>query len=213
MMFQNFNTIDFIILGVLCLVNIACIVCVVLFVLKKNKKASVLDSPEEVKVVKVNESDNPPAAFDEIIEAMQKDLNSSKEDAVELFEQEQEQKAIISYQELLNAKTKKEKNNDNVNETENEVEIELASDTLKEEKVKSTPKLVTTKESKFTNSEFVSPVFGKMDKNLKSDVEALNEETFDPHELEKTLNIEPLADEIKKNNEFLNALKEFRKNL
>jgi len=77
-----------------------------------------------------------------------------------------------------------------------------------EEKPKATPKLVTTKETKFTNSEFVSPVFGKMDQHPKNNIEI--EKTYD---LEKTLNIEPLTEEIKKNNEFLIALKEFRKNL
>ena len=39
---------------------------------------------------------------------MQKDIDSKSENAVELFEQEQEEKAIISYQELLSAKNKNE---------------------------------------------------------------------------------------------------------
>ena len=36
---------------------------------------------------------------------------------------------------------------------------------------------------------------------------------YDKFELEQTLNMEPLSDEIRKNEDFLNALKEFRKNL
>lgn len=197
-MFENFNTVDFVILGFLCLMNIVCIAFIIFLVLKNKKTNQVLERPAEVKVTKVNDESEETGALDEIIEAMQKDIDAEKEDAVELFEQEQEEKAIISYQELLNAKNKTDKKEEVVN---------------KEEVKKATPKLVTTKENKFTNSEFVSPVFGKMDKKNNTNLEIENEETFDPHELEKTLNIEPLSEEIKKNNEFLNALKEFRKNL
>lgn len=199
-MFENFNTIDFIILGFLCLMNIACIVCIIFLVTKKNKNQTVLESPDEIKVTKITEEVSKPetaSALDEIIETMKKDMNSEEKDPVELFEQEQEEKAIISYQELVNTK----KNKEEVNKVE-----------PKEEKIISTPKLVTTEESKFTTTEFVSPVFGKLDKTNPTSIE-IKEEIIDAHELEKTLNIEPLADEIKKNNEFLNALKEFRKNL
>lgn len=211
-MFENFNTIDFIILGILCLMNIACIICILILIFKNKKNVSVLDKATEVKVTKIeiDEKDKEPdtSAFDEIMEAMQKDLDASKENPVELFEQEQEEKAIISYQELLNAKNKTEPKKEIVEKIEETNNVEA-----KEEKSKAKPKLVTTKESKFTNSEFVSPVFGKVDKKSKTNIEVENVDKIDPHELEKTLNIEPLADEIKKNNEFLNALKEFRKNL
>lgn len=200
-MFENFNTIDFIILGFLCLMNIACIVCIIFLVTKKNKNQTVLESPDEIKVTKITEEVNKPesvSALDEIIETMKKDMDSEEKDPVELFEQEQEEKAIISYQELVNTK----KNKEEVNKAEPK----------EEERIISTPKLVTTEESKFTTTEFVSPVFGKLDKSNPASIE-IKEENIDAHELEKTLNIEPLADEIKKNNEFLNALKEFRKNL
>ena len=43
--------------------------------------------------------------------------------------------------------------------------------------------------------------------------EDLSKYDYEGHELEKTLNIKPLSDEIKKNAEFLRALKEFRNNL
>jgi len=94
-MFENFNTVDFLILGTLCLTNIICIICIIFLVSKNKKNNSVLEHPEEVKVTKVNEEEST-TAFDEIIEAMQKDIDSKSEDAVELFEQEQEKKAIIS---------------------------------------------------------------------------------------------------------------------
>lgn len=193
-MFTNFTEVDFIILGVLCLVNIACIICIIYLALKNKKHESLISQSEEVKVTKIGEEEST-NALEEIMEAMKQDLDNKPEDAVELFEQEQEEKAIISYQELLNSK----------NSQKEEVNTQA--------KTKGTPKLVTTPEVKFTNSEFVSPVFGKMDKKDIVKTEEPEETKFDPHELEKTLNIEPLTNEIKKNNEFLDALKEFRKSL
>jgi len=210
-MFQNFNMIDFIILGSSVLLNIVFLIIMIVLVLKSRK--TVLDKiecDEEIKVTKVNSvEDN--TAFDEIIEAMQKDLDSKSEDAVELFEQEQEEKAIISYQELLNSKNKNEESFEKIEKLGIPVEEDIeVIEEIPLEKTKATPVLATT-EKKFTNSEFVSPVFGKMDRNVNFKVEA--EEDYDNFDLEKTLNIEPLTEEIKKNNEFLNALKEFRKNL
>ena len=217
-MFENFSQIDFIILGTSVLLNIIFIVCILVLVIKNRNEKSVLNSVEEIKVTKINETEDV-TAFEEIIEAMQKDIDSEKENAVELFEQEQEEKAIISYQELLNAKNKVELKPE---KTEIPVEVEISDieekTELISEKSKATPKLATASETKFTNSEFVSPVFGKMDRNIKNNVqiqvEATKEyEEYENHDLEKTLNIEPLTEEIKKNNDFLNALKEFRKNL
>lgn len=212
-MFQNFNMIDFIILGSSVLLNIVFLITIIILILKNRKPVlDTIENTEEIKVTKVNSVEDS-TAFDEIIEAMQKDLDSKVEDAVEMFEQEQEEKAIISYQELLNAKNKNEENFEKLEKLEMPKEEDL--EVLEEieiplEKPKATPVLATT-EKKFTNSEFVSPVFGKMDRNVNLKVET--EEDYDNFDLEKTLNIEPLTEEIKKNNEFLNALKEFRKNL
>lgn len=219
-MFENFNTIDFVILGTSVLMNVVFIICIVFLILKNRDKTSVLDTVEEVKVTKVNEHEDV-TAFEEIIEAMQKDIDTEKENAVELFEQEQEEKAIISYQELLNAKNKPDTKTEKI-EIPMGVGLPKVEEKLETvvEKLKATPKLATavsqgSSETKFTNSEFVSPVFGKMDRNIKNNIQIQVEvdKKYDNHDLEKTLNIEPLTEEIKKNNEFLNALKEFRKNL
>ena len=209
-MFQNFNMIDFIILGSSVLLNIIFLITIIILVLKNRKPVlDTIENTEEIKVTKVNSVEDS-TAFDEIIEAMQKDLDSKVEDAVEMFEQEQEEKAIISYQELLNVKNKNEENFEKLEKLEipKEEDLEVLEE-IPLEKPKATSVLAT--EKKFTNSEFVSPVFGKMDRNVNLKVET--EEDYDNFDLEKTLNIEPLTEEIKKNNEFLNALKEFRKNL
>ena len=47
--------------------------------------------------------------LEEILQKMQEDIDTKPEDVVRKFEEEQEEKAIISYQELLNAKNKVEK--------------------------------------------------------------------------------------------------------
>lgn len=214
-MFENFNTIDFVILGVSVFMNIVFIICIIVLVLKNGNKKSVLDTIDEVKVTKIND-DEEVTAFEEIIEAMQKDIDSEKENAVELFEQEQEEKAIISYQELLNAKNKVEvKIEKDEPVMQANIPNEVVEPEVSVEREKAIPKLATTPEPKFTNSEFVSPVFGKMDRNIKNNVQIQVETSkeYDNYDLEKTLNIEPLTEEIKKNNDFLNALKEFRKNL
>ena len=206
-MFENFNQMDFIILGASFIMNVIFIVCLIILIIKNNNhKKSSLEKIEEIKVTQVNETEEV-SSFEDIIEAMQKDIDEEKENPVELFEQEQEEKAIISYQELLNAKNKVEKK-----EPVEKMVIPSIEEVLEiEEKPKATPVLATP-QPKFTNSEFVSPVFGKMDRNANN-VQLHVEEDYKEHELERTLNIEPLTEEIKKNNEFLNALKEFRKNL
>ena len=102
---------------------------------------------------------------------------------------------------------------------------------------------------KFKNTEFISPVYGKMDEHLEypkvpqfhnNDREIEKElETYESNtesslvnkniddflgdfdfennievnSLEQTLNMKPLSEEVKKNDEFLQALKDFRKNL
>ena len=105
---------------------------------------------------------------------MEKDLEKEQEGDIETFEREQEEKAIISYQELLKATGKlRELTKENVKE---EIQIE---DIEKEETVKEEPK-------KFKNTEFISPVYGK-------------------EAPESVMN--------RKNQEFLNSLKDFRRNL
>ena len=109
-----------------------------------------------------------------VLEKMEKDLEKEQEGDIETFEREQEEKAIISYQELLKAKGKlRELTKEGVKE---EIQIE---DIEKEETVKEEPK-------KFKNTEFISPVYGK-------------------EAPESVIN--------RKNQEFLNSLKDFRRNL
>jgi len=346
-MFENFNVMDFAILGALCLTNVICIICIIFLILKNSENTPVLERPTEVKIIKDNQSEvqetkkdnerlhkielekikeepaeievskvkkekkisdnrnklnegkNISPAFNEIIQAMQNDIDLSKKDDVELFEKEQEETAIISYKELLKLKEKNEnkvknseskdieenvrevkdnrkdklkeelekiynqrkvekedieenvrevKNNrkdklkeelekiynqrkvekENIEENVREVK-DNRKDKLKEElekiynqrkveyddvdeeiikPTKAVPRLATIDSIKSSDSEFISPIFGRMDNDINSGFEI---ET-DVERPQGSLKVDFVNDEIE-NNDFLNALKEFRKNL
>ena len=96
---------------------------------------------------------------------------------------------------------------DNVNDT---ISIDKALDE-NENKQNGSKKFVTT--------DFISPVFGRRKAefdypkvpNFKEMM--IKREKTNEYDLEATLNLEPLAEQMKKDDAFLSALKEFRKNL
>lgn len=179
----------------------------------------------------VEEIDDKTKELEEVLEKMQKDLEAKPVDVVASFEREQEEKAIISYTELV--KTLKKGPT---------LEEEKTLDVLVDE-IKEAAAINETKEDKkFKNTDFISPVYGKMNEHLEypkvnsfKQVEEITEclEDFDKkmkdynldnyieefnsnadiNTLEQTLDIEPISAEIKKNEDFLKALKEFRENL
>ncbi len=203
--------------------------------------------------------------IEELLEKMQQDLEAKSEDVVETFEKEQEEKSIISYQELVKT-INKEDNIAKIDVKEPVVEViskeeelvpmpatqhilnEKVPDTL-EEKPKETPAV-----RKFKNTDFISPIYGKMEEHFeypkvpsfqsqkteqrsydikddKEDIIETFEQELEEHQindyledygfhthmkidsLEQTLDMPPISPEIKENEEFLQALKEFRKNL
>ena len=150
------------------------------------------------------------------------------------FEEEQEQNAIISLDELLQKSKSMYENNefaafeDEGNEpislkdleekiaSRKEVElIEKEDNTIKEpiqekmildefNNIKIEEPPVYQKESKFKTSPVISPVFG---------IERIESNSNQELELENTANYEKLDEEIKKTNEFLMTLKELQKKL
>ena len=164
------------------------------------------------------ELENNKKEVEEMLLKMQKDLEAKPEDVVTNFENEQEEKSIISYQELV--KSVKEKNN-NINVQpvkieEEKIEVEDVSD--------DTLELEPLKEKKFKGTEFISPIFGKQNNKIKYPTvpkvnnTLLDEIDFDTNYVKsepkkEILSTKKLDKEIKKNDDFLNALKEFRKNL
>lgn len=181
-------------------------------------------------------SDEPKSELELMLEKMQHDLEEQKEkDAVAIFEQEQEEKSIISYKELLEKKNElmsmaevfsderfeneptiidsnDETLSENYTAITNNINDSISIDLAKEENK-------DTSHKKFVTTDFISPVFGRREARLDypkvpnfRDMMIKKEKTNE-YDLEATLNLEPLTEQMKKDDAFLNALKEFRKNL
>lgn len=166
--------------------------------------------------------------LEEILQKMQADIDTKPEDVVRKFEEEQEEKAIISYQELVdNVKAGKidivEDEESSVNFVES-LNLEVANEPIMEIKEESTVTPEMLKEAienisessvkeepkKFKKSEIISPIFGVMEENFDYPKITKTENMLD---IMNTRDYNELTEEIKRQEEFLNALKEFRKNL
>jgi hypothetical protein len=108
------------------------------------------------------------------------------------FEKDQEEKAIISYEELKKAATDKE--------LPNLIKYKIDAEENYVENMK-----------KFRQSPLISPVYGVKKEQQRSMAYITDKEEIT--ELEKTLDIKPINKEIKKSDEFLKVLKDFRNNL
>lgn len=205
---------------------------------------------EEVQVTKIEPKESPKQKInlEEMLTAMQNDLDKKNSNQIENFERDQEENAIISYKELKKAAEEKKAATEifEKDQEENAIisykELETKHNPLeelfeKEEKIKPLNKAIAKIESprenrdkKFKNTEFISPVYGKMDEHLdypkvrsfnKDDDLSFNSyfgQDVSKYYNEKTSNnitpdVEKLSDQLKKNDEFLKALKEFRSNL
>lgn len=153
---------------------------------------------------------------DEVIDVIDIDNNP-----IDKFEQEQEENAIISLDEFNKVSDKIYDENEEIqykdegNEPISIQELEALYNTkelkaikIDEEIVKPTISKSETKirekenDYKFQKSPIISPVFG-LD----------NDESVNTIALENTANLDKLSEEIKRTNEFLNTLRELRKNL
>lgn len=124
----------------------------------------------------------------EIIESMQEKVKDITEKVAD-YEDEQEENAIISYTELLNAvKAKKE--------VQEELKFEPVKEEKKENEIKEEPKFNETKEEKkFRSTEAISPL-GRINKQINSD------------SYQSNLKVSNMQDD-----DFLKSLKDFRSNL
>lgn len=192
-----------------------------------------------------------------LLEQMQSDLKKQEKDPIHTFEEEQEEKSIISYQELKAMKEKQSHASEIENYEKEQEEFSLTNSfeidrenlsmaeendseedefdyipkrIEKENKVKSKEKNGT-----YSRTEFISPVYGKMENkeldypkipNFKEEFQIhhdseelhfddvkVNLKSDDIPDLEHTFDLGPISEETKKNDEFLKALKEFRNNL
>lgn len=191
-------------------------------------------SKEEIKVtpVEVYEKETPTSEIDLLLTQMKEDLEESKTNPIESFEEFQEENAIISYAELKKATQKASIMSAEEEESQPIImsvrELEKCS---QKETEKPTTVPVKEEKGKFKNSEFISPIYGKMNtdaleypkipsfqKEKKIEENSLYKETIPTSsantvELEEPLLLDELTEEMKRNEDFLQALKEFRKNL
>jgi len=167
--------------------------------------------------------------LEEILQKMQEDIDVKPEDVVKKFEEEQEEKAIISYQELVdNVKAGKieviddEESNINyvesleldvtsepameINEGDSSVTPQMVKDVIENITVSS----IKEEPKKFKKSEIISPIFGVMEEKFEYPTVKKSENILD---IMNTRDYNELTEEIKRQEEFLNALKEFRRNL
>ena len=193
----------------------------VIFLLVKNKRKRI----ERVKIEDAPKKDIESVDLEAVLDKMQEDVNKTKVDEVKSFEEEQEEKAIISYQELLKAV---KRDVDDVTKVEipseekpvvvedEEAKVQIMPEEVVEKSV-STPVVETMEEketrkpSKFQNSEFISPIYGRVNNDVKYPKIPAFREKQEPinHEddLEKTIVFDAIKNDD--NDEFLKALKEF----
>jgi len=216
---------------------------------EEDKEEMEVVESEVVKEDKVEAKVDEPLDIEAMLEKMQQDLNAKPQDVVATFEKEQEENSIISYQELVSSL-----------KGEKIVPVKEEVTPIKEEKVETKPEVQSEQlsmdniiserqEKRFKNTEFISPVYGKMeehleyptvpyfnknDKEIETELETYESDTegslvnkniddflgefefdnnIEVNSLEQTLNMKPLSEEVKKNDDFLQALKDFRKNL
>jgi hypothetical protein len=152
------------------------------------------------------------ASIEEVLKAMQGDLEKQKYEKIDRYEEEQEENAVISYQELLNRKMALSEDEELNNTYEEEKVSKSYLDELPDFKdIVLEPIPDRNEERPFMNSEFVSPIFGRLSSNVEYPTV---KKTTVTEELVKTEIISDgdleLSDE---NDDFLNTLKEFRRNL
>lgn len=175
-----------------------------------------IEEKSKIKEEKTSELDN-------ILDKMQKDMKVKPEQVVANFEAEQEKNAIISYQELVDCV----KNNKIQVIDDEESEINFVASL--EHELKNEPVVTVSsneasnkshldaidelnEEKRFTSSEIISPIYGRM-----SDPKYPKMENYTNQNSlklgENTMDLEPVTNEIKKNEEFLKNLVDFRNNL
>jgi len=203
------------------------------FIYKKKENNNISNIKEEEKE-KITKDDNIDNEIVSVLEKMSEDIKDKQSESLDDFEKEQEENAIISYQELVN-KVKSEKIDISLEDIYEEKEVNDTKDD-KNEEIKDYNKIdnesVTDFNSliesdiddlpkeevkKYKRSEIISPIYGRQD----IDVNYPKIKQFDKNknfkdsllEIEDALKNEPLTDEDRINEDFLNTLREFRKKL
>jgi len=231
----------------LAIITLLLIVDVILTIicLNQRKRKKIKKDFEEIEAISNNDSEEvsdvkPEVAFEleKILDQMQHDMEVKPEEAVRMFEEEQEQKAIISYQELVDSVNSNKI--DVVDDEEGDMDYVAALEAqmnpatdYKEEVI--SDKIDNNTEvfddyankshldvidelnydeapKKFKSSELLSPVFGRMQPDFEYKKIGSFATTNNKVEVEQVAGT-TVDNDIKNNEDFLNALIEFRNNL
>ncbi len=184
------------------------------------------DNNEPIKVREITNdelSDEQKEAKEElarVFNQMSADLEKQKltPDEIDDFEREQEENAIISYQELLaQAEKLKEKADtyEKMAETKAGMKVKEALSTYEKHEVKKQEKIQDNSKKQvqtFKSSDIVSPIYGiQSNKNMVRQKKSSKKENRDI--ISKAYQQDLFEEEKTQNLDFLNSLKEFRKNL
>ena len=213
-----------------------------------------IEAVEDTKVENVVEQKSENKKFENVnkVEEKEPEQKSELELMLEKMQhdlEEQKEKSIISYKELLERKSELtnslllnderfeneptivEDNDSYANYadlieekepslTDNYIKlVDNVNDTISIDKALDENENKKNGSKKFVTTDFISPVFGRRKAefdypkvpNFKEMM--MKKEKTNEYDLEATLNLEPLAEQMKKDDAFLSALKEFRKNL
>lgn len=233
---MSMSPILFIIIGIVLVATI--ILMIIIKRDRKNDAKEIEQLLEERSSEQESEIDNKvyknQTDLENLLVKMQEDLEAKPDDVITHFENDQEEKSIISYQELVNTLKNEKGSYSEQNEmiTKEVSTVEGQVGPIKTEIQTGLGEITKVEipeikeEKKFKGSDFISPIYGKQEVNIEypkvPEIKRYNrideivnkEEKIDRNVLiEENIELEPLREEIKRNDEFLQALKEFRKNL
>ena len=231
----------------LAIITLLLIVDVILTIicLNQRKRKKIKKVFEEIEAISNNDSEEvsdvkPEVAFEleKILDQMQHDMEVKPEEAVRMFEEEQEQKAIISYQELVDSVNSNKI--DVVDDEEGDMDYVAALEAQINPSVDYKEEVISDKidnntevfddyankshldvidelnydeaPKKFKSSELLSPVFGRMQPDFEYKKIGSFATTNNKVEVEQVAGT-TVDNDIKNNEDFLNALIEFRNNL
>ena len=218
----------------ICIIIVLIIIATILYIIVSNQKSRKKIKDDFIEAEKVETElekvEDSPNELESILKKMQEDIDVKPEDVVKKFEEEQEEKAIISYKELVdNVKAGKievvDDEDSNINYVENlniednsplpvidniEEESKVTPEMVKEAIENITESSIKEEPKKFKNSEFISPIYGVMKENLDYPKVKKVENVLD---IMNTKDYNELTEEIQRQEEFLEALKRFRNNL
>lgn len=171
--------------------------------------------------------------LEEMLGQMQSDLDK-RHNVISEYEKDQDENAIISIKELENHVDNNIEEYEKEQEKESIISVKELNlspfDKLEQEEhelkkpLRKAISRVEEEPKKFKNTDFISPIFGKMDNKIEyPKIKAFNKTAdlsvneYFGEDIETRYNEEvktdSLTNEMEKNIEFLNALKEFRNNL